>query len=1512
MGATIEATQYQTGKKNSSKPHLQDMRTNEQVNNQAKEITDATMNVLKDVADAVLKNKVVGEEPTVIETEALSMTVMQSQPESLGDHELSVGSTTEGSSPASILLPSADALKLEQNDITSSTDIFDKVYQLYMYQMKENPYIWHSSAESVTTDLMGIEMRNSKGNVMKMENLSENITIHLPTKDKPDLDKVILTVPITTQGNTTVNTTIMSEFKARDISVIEFRVAKGAAAVIKIQPVIENITLRVHVKEGKRPVMRDMKNNAMRIPHTADTLYRSRTNKTAHPNVIYVPRKNRHRTLFIGILLENNSPGNAEFIAGYNMSVIPKNETQAVPVELNIGTYTSKCLFWSESLQLWSNEGCFVSPLAMPESLSCDCNHMTAFSGSFFVLPNKVDPIDDAKLFLSFFDNPVTISTMLAVWFLYIILVVYARKHDRKDLLHAGVTILEDNNPSHHYGYLVTTVTGWRQDASTSANVFLQLNGTEGSSEPHHLKHWDEKAKIFCSGSEDYFLLTSDGSIGFLNSITIWHDNTGDYPNWYLNQVTVRDLQGDQVWHFLCNRWLAIDLDDFAVSRTLLAANEGDLQEFSNAFPGLASRDMREKHLWLSIFSKPPESHFTRVQRLTCAFTLLLSYMLTKIMFFGIPKDDPEDQMQIGQFHFSISAIVIGLECSLLMFPFNLIIVQLFRLTKEKPGEQRKFENFQSFESVDTMSVDTLSDSGDHHGIKKLKSEPLLIKDRVFFSPEKSEISKSKDNQNDDLTLECIEVDVSEKTESVMSNILTSESPTTISSKSKSLISDSVEEETRAIPAHRSRKATLERKGEKADRDLFSEEDSYVELQEKKKEPLGLPWWFIYINWTLSVLICLSASYFIMLYGLKYGYQASIEWLTSIFVAFSTSILFIQPVKVITIAILCALICKRKPEIQDRRDKIDKDDKGLTESEKLEQYLKTKVSHMQYKPLDSEWLAQERERRFKEHHMWETFQDIVIYVVFILTLAVVVHGHHDLRAYRQTKSMEDMVINAAYEGDVAFGDVSTVDSMWDYLRNTMVPSLYAEYMYNGDSISHLGIASDLVTTVVGVIRLRQQRIEKGTCDIYPLLKKQFSYCTGTFTWTNEDYADYGPYWSPLDGPPSRDIWSYKTASELNTLPLAGHHRTYSGGGYLVELTKSRNGSRSALDDAKNDGWVDERTRVIIVEYTTFNPNTNLFSVCSLMFEFLTPGQILTFPSILTVKLYHYSNGSEILVAVCEVLFLVLLLISTVKEIRSVKAHGGLKGYFQDSWKFVEVLEILISYSAIAVFFNRLVIVNSIISKFYDSNGQGFVSFYPAVFWDYVLNYIFAFLMILNVMKLFKLLNFNPKMRMLSDVFVIAGRPLIHFAIMFAIVLMAFTHFAMMYYGSTFDEFSTGMHTLITLVHMLLAEFDSAHIVEYSLPMGIIFTVAFLAFVYIMTLNLMLSILDNSFTAGSHSTRDTASVSDILAFVIKKFKVCSGLRYLKLYRRWKKFWAKNVTVGDDIGEEPQKLSMKDIL
>ena len=53
-------------------------------------------------------------------------------------------------------------------------------------------------------------------------------------------------------------------------------------------------------------------------------------------------------------------------------------------------------------------------------------------------------------------------------------------------------------------------------------------------------------------------------SLGLLNYIHLWHDNSGQgsSASWFCKYLIVRDLQTMEKFHFISQRWFAVEKDD--------------------------------------------------------------------------------------------------------------------------------------------------------------------------------------------------------------------------------------------------------------------------------------------------------------------------------------------------------------------------------------------------------------------------------------------------------------------------------------------------------------------------------------------------------------------------------------------------------------------------------------------------------------------------------------------------------------------------------------------------------------------------------------------------------------------------------------------------------------------------------------------------------------------------------------------------------------------------------------
>lgn len=79
-----------------------------------------------------------------------------------------------------------------------------------------------------------------------------------------------------------------------------------------------------------------------------------------------------------------------------------------------------------------------------------------------------------------------------------------------------------------------------------------------------------------------------------------------------------------------------------------------------------------------------------------------------------------------------------------------------------------------------------------------------------------------------------------------------------------------------------------------------------------------LPWWFIFITWTLLGAYNIVLSYYIMLYGLSLDYEKSVDWIIAFFTGFFLNVAVIQPAKVVVMVILLVLVFRQKHTYRDQ------------------------------------------------------------------------------------------------------------------------------------------------------------------------------------------------------------------------------------------------------------------------------------------------------------------------------------------------------------------------------------------------------------------------------------------------------------------------------------------------------------------------------------------------------------------------------------------------------------------
>uniref|UniRef100_A0A3P8XB79 PLAT domain-containing protein n=1 Tax=Esox lucius TaxID=8010 RepID=A0A3P8XB79_ESOLU len=116
--------------------------------------------------------------------------------------------------------------------------------------------------------------------------------------------------------------------------------------------------------------------------------------------------------------------------------------------------------------------------------------------------------------------------------------------------------------------YVVSVRTGDMYGGGTDANVFLTIYGDLGDTGERKLSKSESTRNKFERGAVDKFSIEAV-DLGQVFKIRIRHDNS-DFlgPDWYLDQVEVVDLETEEVYMFLCERWLSKKKEDKRIDRT--------------------------------------------------------------------------------------------------------------------------------------------------------------------------------------------------------------------------------------------------------------------------------------------------------------------------------------------------------------------------------------------------------------------------------------------------------------------------------------------------------------------------------------------------------------------------------------------------------------------------------------------------------------------------------------------------------------------------------------------------------------------------------------------------------------------------------------------------------------------------------------------------------------------------------------------------------------------------------
>ncbi|XP_076352109.1 polycystin-2-like [Tachypleus tridentatus] len=440
-----------------------------------------------------------------------------------------------------------------------------------------------------------------------------------------------------------------------------------------------------------------------------------------------------------------------------------------------------------------------------------------------------------------------------------------------------------------------------------------------------------------------------------------------------------------------------------------------------------------------------------------------------------------------------------------------------------------------------------------------------------------------------------------------------------------------------------------------------------------------------------------------------------------------------------------------------------------------------------------------------------------------------------------------------------------------FINHTLIPSLHMDHRYNKDNINSLGFTVDCVSKLVGVPRLRQLRVKpvlrSGNSDVEDVLGKY----SLSYSWNNEDTTDYLIGWKTARN--TNEIertavnpWIWQSSKELSTLPTTGLLAYYSGNGYVTQLGRARPWSWRIFTELVEAGWLDEQTRAVQVEFTTYNVNSNLFCHVTLLFEFAPTGGVFTRSHLNTLRLFLYMTNFEIFVAMCEVMSVIYLIGFAIKE--GTDLYKLRLQYFKKFWNLQELLVVLLGFGCVFLYFQRTLEVKNTLGANDAKTGNKFVSFTYVTFWDSTLFYVQAILICLVTIRFWKLLSFSPYMQVPTRTMGKAGTPLLYFVFLLSVVMTGMVFFCYFTFGANVDMMRNFVETFFSLINFSLGRIEFEAMNEADHLFGPVFVSFFIIFIMLILLTLFFTILNRALEETLHEAlgADIPETKDMLDYL----------------------------------------------
>ena len=327
-------------------------------------------------------------------------------------------------------------------------------------------------------------------------------------------------------------------------------------------------------------------------------------------------------------------------------------------------------------------------------------------------------------------------------------------------------------------------------------------------------------------------------------------------------------------------------------------------------------------------------------------------------------------------------------------------------------------------------------------------------------------------------------------------------------------------------------------------------------------------------------------------------------------------------------------------------------------------------------------------------------------------------------------------------------------------------------------------------------------------------------------------------------------------------------------GFVANMGHNETLAMNMTKFLQESNWLDRYTRAIFIEFTVYNPSSNLFCLVTLLTEIIPTGAYYQFNQIYPLRLYRYFGPNLLAIMILEITLMTFLLYFAYREFKKWRREGRL--YWRDIWSYMELLVLASCFSTVGLYFARMMATDYSIGLMQEDPTR-FVSFHYAAVLDEWSTFTLGIAVFLSFLKTLRLLRFNRRMSFMGKTLKICFKPLASFFIVYLIVFLAYATLGFMVFGRVASDYYTFQSSMANVLGMTLGAFNFHALVEANAIIGPAFFFTFTFVVNFILINVFVAIISEALASVTRNAANQSNDHEMLGFMVRQFKAFIGQR-----------------------------------